>query len=162
VAAGLHGDVVGLGVHYQGRPRRVARSRGAGPPVTGFRGAAGRPGPGQPCHLSDLVVVVGNAYPGDRHARCQASLINDQMREFRDGRPRAASTQAGIRKTPLKKPRPKVIGDDMLIFARALKDNGTPVPEIAKNLVIRTGKNAGKHPWVASLTGCCPKLRRLR
>ena len=73
------------------------------------------------------------------------------MREFRDGRPRAASTQAGIRKTPLKKPRPKVIGDDMLIFARALKDNGTPVPEIAENLVIRTGKNAGKHPWVASL-----------
>ena len=47
--------------------------------------------------------------------------------------------------------RPKVIDDDMLIFARALKDNGTPVPEIAKKLVIRTGKNAGKHPSVASL-----------
>ena len=39
----------------------------------------------------------------------------------------------------------------MLIFARALKDNGTPVPEIAKKLVITTGKNAGKHPSVASL-----------
>ncbi|MDP4510334.1 recombinase family protein [Nonomuraea turcica] len=47
--------------------------------------------------------------------------------------------------------RPKVIDDDMLLFARALKDNGTPVPEIAKKLTIKTGKNAGKHPSVASL-----------
>lgn len=47
--------------------------------------------------------------------------------------------------------RPKVIDDDMLIFARALKDKGVPVPEIAKKLTIKTGKNAGKHPSVASL-----------
>nr|WP_223168126.1 recombinase family protein [Nonomuraea sp. SYSU D8015] len=47
--------------------------------------------------------------------------------------------------------RPKVIDADMLLFARALKDNGTPVPEIAKKLTIKTGKNAGKHPSVASL-----------
>ncbi|WP_434600112.1 recombinase family protein [Streptomyces sp. A5-4] len=47
--------------------------------------------------------------------------------------------------------RPKVIDDDTLLFARALKDKGTPVPEIAKKLTIKTGKNAGKHPSVASL-----------
>jgi len=47
--------------------------------------------------------------------------------------------------------RPKVIDDDMFLFARALKDKGTPVPEIAKKLSIKTGKNAGKHPSVASL-----------
>ena len=47
--------------------------------------------------------------------------------------------------------RPKVIDDDMLVFARVLKDNGTPVPEIATKLTIKTGKNAGKHPSVASL-----------
>jgi DNA invertase Pin-like site-specific DNA recombinase len=47
--------------------------------------------------------------------------------------------------------RPKVIDDDMLTFAVALKDRGTPVPEIAKKRVIKTGKNAGKHPSVASL-----------
>lgn len=47
--------------------------------------------------------------------------------------------------------RPKVIDDDMLLFARALKDKGTPIPEIAKKLSIKTGKNAGKHPSVASL-----------
>ncbi|WP_407555368.1 hypothetical protein QOM21_36385 [Streptomyces sp. Pv4-95] len=33
----------------------------------------------------------------------------------------------------------------------ALKDKGTPVPEIAKKLVIKTGKNVGEHPLVASV-----------
>jgi hypothetical protein len=47
--------------------------------------------------------------------------------------------------------RPKVIDDDMLLFAPALKDNGTPVPGIARKLVIKSGKNAGQHPSVASL-----------
>jgi len=52
--------------------------------------------------------------------------------------------------------RPKVIDDDMLLFARALKDTralkdkGTPIPEIAKKLSIKTGY-ADKHPSVASL-----------
>jgi hypothetical protein len=39
----------------------------------------------------------------------------------------------------------------MFLFARALKDKGTLIPEIAKKLSIKTGKNAGKHPSVASL-----------
>lgn len=47
--------------------------------------------------------------------------------------------------------RPKVIDDDMLLFARALKDKGVPVPEIAKKLTIKTGKNTGQHP---SANGC--------
>ncbi|WP_306367958.1 recombinase family protein [Nocardiopsis sp. CC223A] len=47
--------------------------------------------------------------------------------------------------------RPKVFDDDMLLFARALKDKGVPVPEIAQKLTIKTGKNAGKHPSVASV-----------
>jgi DNA invertase Pin-like site-specific DNA recombinase len=47
--------------------------------------------------------------------------------------------------------RPKVIDDDMLTFAVALKDKGVPVPDIAKKLTIKTGKNAGRHPSVASL-----------
>jgi DNA invertase Pin-like site-specific DNA recombinase len=47
--------------------------------------------------------------------------------------------------------RPKVIDDDMLTFAVALKNKGVPVPEIAKKLTIKVGKNAGKHPSVASL-----------
>jgi DNA invertase Pin-like site-specific DNA recombinase len=47
--------------------------------------------------------------------------------------------------------RPKVIDDDMLLFARALQAAGTPVPQIAEKLVIATGKNAGQHPSVASV-----------
>lgn len=47
--------------------------------------------------------------------------------------------------------RPKVIDDDMLTFAVALKNKVVPVPEIAKKLVIKTGKNVGKNPSVASL-----------
>ncbi|WP_202819083.1 hypothetical protein [Actinosynnema sp. ALI-1.44] len=41
-----------------------------------------------------------------------------------------------------------MIDDDMLTFARVLRDKG--VPEIAKTLKIPTGKNAGRHPSVAS------------
>ncbi|MFI7708796.1 recombinase family protein [Nonomuraea sp. NPDC049480] len=47
--------------------------------------------------------------------------------------------------------RPKVIDDDALTFALALKQKGVPVPEIARKLTIKTGKNAGKHPSVASV-----------
>ena len=39
----------------------------------------------------------------------------------------------------------------MLTFAVALKDKGVAVPDIAKKLTIKTGKNAGRHPSVASL-----------
>jgi DNA invertase Pin-like site-specific DNA recombinase len=47
--------------------------------------------------------------------------------------------------------RPKVIDDDMLTFALALRAKGVPVPDIAAKLTITTGKNAGKRPSVASL-----------
>ncbi len=42
--------------------------------------------------------------------------------------------------------RPKVIDDDMLTFALALREKGIPVPEIVKKLTIKTGVNAGKSP----------------
>lgn len=47
--------------------------------------------------------------------------------------------------------RPKVIDDDSLTFALALKEKGVPVPDIAKKLTIKAGKNAGSPPSVASL-----------
>jgi len=47
--------------------------------------------------------------------------------------------------------RPKVIDEDDVLFARALRDKGTPMPNIVKKLTIKTGKNAGQHPSVASL-----------
>ncbi|TXS51334.1 MarR family transcriptional regulator [Streptomyces sp. t39] len=47
--------------------------------------------------------------------------------------------------------RPKVIDEEMLTRARELRAQGMPVAEIAARLTIRTGKNAGRPPSVASL-----------
>ncbi len=47
--------------------------------------------------------------------------------------------------------RPKVVDDDMLTFALALREKSIPVPEIAKKLTIKTGVNAGKSPSLASV-----------
>lgn len=47
--------------------------------------------------------------------------------------------------------RPKVIDNDMLTFARALKDTGTPISQIAAKLTITSGKNTGRRPSVASV-----------
>ncbi|MFC9916703.1 hypothetical protein [Streptomyces sp. NPDC059862] len=48
----------------------------------------------------------------------------------------------------------------MLTFALALKDKGVPVPDIAKKLTIKTGKNAGKSTSVASLYRAFAEVRR--
>ncbi|MER5598413.1 hypothetical protein [Streptomyces sp. NPDC002265] len=50
----------------------------------------------------------------------------------------------------------------MLTVAIVRKNKGVPVPEIAKKLVIETGKNAGKNPSVPCSTGRSPKLRTPR
>jgi hypothetical protein len=42
--------------------------------------------------------------------------------------------------------RPKVIDDDMLLFARALHDQDTSMPDIVARLTIKTGKNAANTP----------------
>ena len=47
--------------------------------------------------------------------------------------------------------RPVVLDPDSLIYARALRDAGTPIPKIATKLTIKTGKNTGRHPSVASV-----------
>jgi hypothetical protein len=47
--------------------------------------------------------------------------------------------------------RPKVIYDDSLTFVLALKVKGVPVPDIAKKLTVKTEKNEGRSPSVASL-----------
>ena len=39
----------------------------------------------------------------------------------------------------------------MLTFALALRDKGVPVPAIAAKLTIKTGKNTGQQPSVASV-----------
>ena len=44
-----------------------------------------------------------------------------------------------------------MIDEDDVLFARTLREKGTPMPDIVKKLTIKTGKNAGQHPSVASL-----------
>ncbi|MFF3734608.1 hypothetical protein ACFYXM_31035 [Streptomyces sp. NPDC002476] len=39
----------------------------------------------------------------------------------------------------------------MATYARSLRVNGVPVPEIARKLVITSGKNKGEHPSVATV-----------
>lgn len=47
--------------------------------------------------------------------------------------------------------RPKVIDDDQVHYARALRAAGLPVPQIARKLVISSGKNKGENPSVATV-----------
>lgn len=39
----------------------------------------------------------------------------------------------------------------MANYARSLRTNGVPVPEIARKLVITSGKNKGQRPSVATV-----------
>jgi DNA invertase Pin-like site-specific DNA recombinase len=47
--------------------------------------------------------------------------------------------------------RPKVLDEEMLAAARSMREQGASVPEIAGALVIKAGKNAGRHPSLASV-----------
>lgn len=49
----------------------------------------------------------------------------------------------------------------MLIFARALRDQGTAMPNIVKKLTITTGKNTGQHPSIASLYRALADARQI-
>ncbi|GAA2644243.1 hypothetical protein GCM10010307_48410 [Streptomyces vastus] len=53
-----------------------------------------------------------------------------------------------------------VIDEDLLVFAHALKDRGVPVPETAKKLTIKTGKNAGQTRRSPRCTGRSPMPKR--
>jgi hypothetical protein len=54
--------------------------------------------------------------------------------------------------------RPKVIDDDMLLFARALHDQDTSMPDIVARLTIKTGKNAANTPRSRRSTARWAKL----
>jgi DNA invertase Pin-like site-specific DNA recombinase len=47
--------------------------------------------------------------------------------------------------------RPRVLDEDTLTLARELRDRGVSVPDIARRLVIPHGRNAGRHPSLASV-----------
>jgi hypothetical protein len=66
-------------------------------------------------------------------------------------REKSLEGQASARERGRHGGRPKVFDDDMIAYARSLRGRGVPVPEIARKLVIRTGKNKGRNPSLASV-----------
>ena len=84
---------------------------------------------------SVLFVVLAAAAGLDRNHRREKS-IEGQRAAAAGGRPGG---------------RPRVFDQQMTASARAMRDNGVSVPEIAATLVISEGKNAGRHPSLASV-----------
>ncbi|MFI7694168.1 recombinase family protein [Nonomuraea sp. NPDC049655] len=66
-------------------------------------------------------------------------------------REKSLEGQASARERGRHGGRPRVFDDDMVAYARSLRERGVPVPEIASKLVISTGKNKGRHPSLASV-----------
>ncbi|MFI7640417.1 recombinase family protein [Nonomuraea sp. NPDC049400] len=66
-------------------------------------------------------------------------------------REKSLEGQASARERGRHGGRPKVFDDDMIAYARSLRERGVAVPDIARKLVIPIGKNKGKHPSVASV-----------
>jgi DNA invertase Pin-like site-specific DNA recombinase len=66
-------------------------------------------------------------------------------------REKSLEGQASARERGRHGGRPKVFDDDMIAYARTLRARGVPVPEIARKLIIPTGKNKGHNPSVASV-----------
>ncbi|MEU7430292.1 recombinase family protein [Streptomyces sioyaensis] len=66
-------------------------------------------------------------------------------------REKSLEGQASARERGRHGGRPKVVDDDMADYARSLRASGVPVPEIARKLVITSGKNQGKRPSVATV-----------
>ena len=84
---------------------------------------------------SVLFVVLAAAAGLDRNHRREKS-IEGQREAAAGGRPGG---------------RPRVFDQQMTASARAMRDNGMSVPEIAATLVIPEGKQAGRHPSLASV-----------
>jgi DNA invertase Pin-like site-specific DNA recombinase len=66
-------------------------------------------------------------------------------------REKSLEGQASARERGRHGGRPRVLDDNMADYARALRAGGLPVPEIARKLVIPSGKNKGTNPSVASV-----------
>ncbi|MFB7328411.1 recombinase family protein [Streptomyces sp. NPDC056190] len=66
-------------------------------------------------------------------------------------REKSLEGQASARERGRHGGRPKVVDDDMAAYARSLRANGVPVPQIAQKLAITSGKNKGEHPSVATV-----------
>lgn len=106
--------------------------------------------------LRELLESLGDTVPADTTGYAETPGYENEFcekpsQDFREGPLRVEYAGHGDVRPRRGGGRPKVIDDEMLATARALRDQGVPVSEIAGRLTIRTGKNAGRHPSVASL-----------
>jgi DNA invertase Pin-like site-specific DNA recombinase len=72
-------------------------------------------------------------------------------------REKSLEGQAAARERGRHGGRPKVFDGDMIAYARSLRERGVAVPDIARKLVIPTGKNKGEHPSIAGVYCAGPR-----
>ncbi|WP_424534314.1 recombinase family protein [Sphaerisporangium viridialbum] len=77
-----------------------------------------------------------------------ASMAESEREYIRE---KSLEGQASARERGRHGGRPKVVDDDMVDYARSLRANSVPVPQIAQKLVITSGKNKGQRPSVATV-----------
>jgi len=96
-------------------------------------------------------LLAGIHHPSDAEPALFAVLAatGELDREHAAARIRAGqrAAEAGGRRSG----RPRVFDDELLAEAVRLRDAGVPVPEIAERLIIPAGRQAGRHPSVASV-----------
>ncbi|RPE37606.1 DNA invertase Pin-like site-specific DNA recombinase [Streptomyces sp. Ag109_O5-1] len=106
-------------------------------------------------HDIQLELLTGplqGVYDPSGHGAALFAFFADMAESEREYiREKSLEGQASARERGRHGGRPKVVDDDMAAYARSLRANGVPVPEIARKLVITSGKNQGKRPSVATV-----------
>ncbi|MFD1538691.1 recombinase family protein [Nonomuraea guangzhouensis] len=74
-------------------------------------------------------------------------------------REKSLEGQASARERGRHGGRPKVFDDDMIAYAQSLRARGVAVPDIARKLVIPSGKNRASTPRWPACTGRSPTAR---
>ena len=102
------------------------------------------------------LTILSGPLAGVFHPRGTGSLLVEVLAatadlDRADHRRRIHAGQQAAAKRGNRVGRPPVLDDAMFAEARGLRALGVPVPEIAHRVVITTGKNAARHPSLASV-----------
>ena len=102
------------------------------------------------------LTILSGPLAGVFHPRGTGSLLVEVLAatadlDRADHRRRIHAGQQAAAKRGNRVGRPPVLDDAMFAEARELRALGVPVPEIAHRVVITTGKNARRHPSLASV-----------
>ncbi|MEV4374063.1 recombinase family protein [Nonomuraea sp. NPDC049637] len=102
--------------------------------------------------LELLTGPLQGVYDPSRHGAALFAFFAGMAESEREYiREKSLEGQASARERGRHGGRPRVFDDDMVAYARSLRERGVPVPEIASRLVISTGKNKGRHPSLSSV-----------